>query len=212
MNYREEFARRWSADGVYAIRDTAEIAWILLRRAIVSRVQRRRFGKLGRNSVVERPRLLANPRFMRIGDGVIIRSNARLEAIRHYKGTTFEPLLEIGDRTFVEFDAHIACAQSVRIGANVLIAGGAFISDHNHSMPENGGHPLDGNLQIEPVEIGDGSWLGERCFILPGVRLGKRCIVGAGAVVTRSFPDGSVIAGVPARLLQTRAMPANTDA
>lgn len=207
MNYREELARRWSADGVHAIGDAASIAWTLLRRAALSRLQRRRFGKLGRNSVVERPRLLANPRFMHIGDGVVIRSNARLEAIRQYKGTTLQPKLEIGDRTFVEFDAHIACAQSVRIGADVLIAGGVFISDHNHSMPENGGHPLDGKLEIEPVEIGDGSWLGERSFILPGVRLGKRCIVGAGAVVTRSFPDGSVVAGVPARLLRSIARP-----
>lgn len=207
MNYREELSRRWSADGLYALDDAAKIAWTLLRRAVLSRLQRRRFGTLGRNSVVERPRLLANPRFMHIGEGVVIRPNARLEAIRQYKGATFEPKLEIGDRTFVEFDAHIACAQSVRIGANVLIAGGAFISDHNHSMPESGGHPLDGKLVIEPVEIGDGSWLGERCFVLPGVRLGKRCIVGAGAVVTRSFPDGSIVAGVPARLLRSNARP-----
>lgn len=203
MNYRDELRRRFMADGRYAIGDVSSIALMLLSRKIRGFFQHTRFGAFGKNSVVERARMLANPRFMFIGDGVVVRANARLEAIRHYKGATLEPRLEIGDRTFIEFDAHIACAESVIIGEDVLVAGGVFISDHNHSMPSNGGQPLDGALVIKPVRIGAGCWLGERCFILPGVTLGDRCVVGAGAVVTRSFPAGSVVAGVPARLLRS---------
>lgn len=205
MNYRQEIGRRFEADGRHAFADVTSIALILLARKIRGFFQRRHFASFGKNSVVERSRMLANPRFMFIGANVVVRANSRLEAVRHYKGATFTPRLEIGDRTFIEFDAHIACAQSVVIGEDVLIAGGVFISDHNHSMPPEGGHPLDGALVVKPVRIGAGSWLGERCFILPGVTLGKRCIVGAGAVVTRSFPDGSIVAGVPARLIRREA-------
>lgn len=207
MSYRDEIGRRLRADGIYAVAELASIAATMVSRSIRTVVQRHNFGALGKHSVVERTRLLANPRFMFIGSNVVIRSNARLEAIRHYKGATFNPRLEIGDGTFIEFDAHIACAQSVAIGKNVLVAGGVFISDHNHSMPPRGGHPLDGALDVKPVRIGAGSWLGERCFILPGVTLGERCVVGAGAVVTRSFPDGSIVAGVPARLLKSIEWP-----
>jgi acetyltransferase-like isoleucine patch superfamily enzyme len=207
VNYWAEFKRRFSVDGGYAFLDAAGTVFEGAARAVRSTMQRPRFGRLGRGSVVGKARLLGNPRFVFIGDGVTIRSNARLEAIRHYKGRMLEPRLEIGDRTFIEFDAHIACAKSITIERDVLIAAGAFISDHNHSLPAGGAHPLDGALETKPVRIGAGSWLGERCTILPGVTLGKRCIVGAGAVVTRSFQDDSVIAGVPARLLRSREAP-----
>jgi acetyltransferase-like isoleucine patch superfamily enzyme len=56
--------------------------------------------------------------------------------------------------------------------------------------------PLTG---IRPVEIGAGTFLGYRAMVLPGVTLGEHCVVGAGAVVTKSFPAGTRLVGVPAR-------------
>lgn len=43
-----------------------------------------------------------------------------------------------------------------------------------------------------PIVIGDDCWIGTLAIILPGVHIGKQCIVAAGAVVTRSFPDRSI--------------------
>lgn len=51
------------------------------------------------------------------------------------------------------------------------------------------------------IEIGEYSFLGANCIIMPGVVIGANCVVGAGAVVTRSVPDGCVVAGVPARII-----------
>lgn len=53
---------------------------------------------------------------------------------------------------------------------------------------------------IAPIKIGDYSWIGMNSVITAGVTLGPRTIVAAGAVVTKSFPDGFVVlAGVPAK-------------
>ncbi len=51
------------------------------------------------------------------------------------------------------------------------------------------------------IQIGDDVFIGARATLLPGVRIGNRCVVAAGAVVVRSVPDGSVVGGNPARVL-----------
>ncbi|MNC45515.1 putative acetyltransferase [compost metagenome] len=48
------------------------------------------------------------------------------------------------------------------------------------------------------MEVGDGSFLGIGAKVLPGIRLGRHCVIGAGAVVTRDIPDYSVAMGIPA--------------
>lgn len=56
----------------------------------------------------------------------------------------------------------------------------------------------------EPIQIGDWAFIGSRAIILPGVNLGKRCVVAAGAVVTKDVPDNAIVAGVPAKPIGTR--------
>lgn len=54
----------------------------------------------------------------------------------------------------------------------------------------------------QPVKIGDYVWVGFNALIMPGVTIGDRCIIGAGSVVTRDIPPGSIVVGCPARLLR----------
>jgi acetyltransferase-like isoleucine patch superfamily enzyme len=54
-----------------------------------------------------------------------------------------------------------------------------------------------------PIRIGYGTWIGADAIVLSGVELGACCVVAAGTVVTKSFPDRSVLAGVPAKLVRT---------
>ena len=51
------------------------------------------------------------------------------------------------------------------------------------------------------IKIGDNCFIGARAIILPGVTLGNECVVAAGAVVTKSYPSGSVLGGNPAKLI-----------
>ena len=90
-------------------------------------------------------------------------------------------------------------AAPITIGRGTWIASNVGIITANHGPAD-----LTRHLPGKPVELGECCWIGMNTVILPGVRLGPHTIVGAGSIVTRSFPDGyCVIAGNPARLLRT---------
>jgi len=63
----------------------------------------------------------------------------------------------------------------------------------------------NGGPQSLPIRIGNDCWIGINSVILPGVVLGDGCVVGANSVVTKSFPEFSIVGGVPARPLKMRA-------
>ncbi len=62
-----------------------------------------------------------------------------------------------------------------------------------------------GHKPYEPVIIGDDVWIGIRAIILPGVKIGKGAIIGAGAVVTKDVPEYAIVGGVPARVIKLRS-------
>jgi acetyltransferase-like isoleucine patch superfamily enzyme len=112
----------------------------------------------------------------------------------------------VGAGTRIGAFAVISAVELIDIGEQVLIADRVFIADHNHEFSD-ALRPVihQGFTRPRPVRIGAGTWIGINVCIMPGVVLGPRCVVGAGSVVTRSFPAGSVIGGVPARLIRQRA-------
>jgi maltose O-acetyltransferase len=89
----------------------------------------------------------------------------------------------------------------VTIGNDVAIANEAYIMDTDS-------HGVEGRpVKNAPVRIGDGSWIGARAIILPGVTIGKRCLVAAGAVVSRDVPDDTLVAGNPAQVVRDLVYP-----
>jgi len=87
----------------------------------------------------------------------------------------------------------------VRIGAYTQTAKDLLIIAGSHDV--NTLEPLAG----QDVVIGPGCWIGARVTIIGGVTIGRGCVIGAGAVVRGNLPDWSVAAGVPARVIRTRA-------
>lgn len=84
------------------------------------------------------------------------------------------------------------------IGRNVWIAPNVGIIATNHDPFDPSKHKEGENVIIE-----DNCWIGMNAVILPGVKLGKNTVVGAGSVVTKSFPEGHcVIAGNPAKKIK----------
>ena len=160
------------------------------------------FGHVGKDARILPLRLLTNPQKISIGDHVLIREGARLEAITHYRGVSYTPEIVIDAGTQIELDAHIGAARSIHIGKKVMIAGRVTILDHDHDYRNPLQPPIDQPLDVSPVVIEDGAWLGENCVICKGVTVGRHAVVGANAVVTRDVPPWSVVAGVPARLVK----------
>ncbi len=93
----------------------------------------------------------------------------------------------------------------VVIGKDTLISMHCRILSSNHSMP-----PLPTIIRSQPdllraTHIGADVWLGAGVTVLGGVTIGDHCVVGAGAVVTRDLPTGSIAVGVPAVVRGKRA-------
>jgi acetyltransferase-like isoleucine patch superfamily enzyme len=126
-----------------------------------------------------------------LDDGVVLLCSgpAKRDKI-HIKGGTYVNRNSI-------LDAH----KQLEIGSHCMIGPGCFLTDADHgTSPDD---PVSQQpMRSEPTVLEDNVWLGAGVIVLKGVRIGRGAVVGAGAVVTRDVPAGSVVAGVPARMIK----------
>lgn len=119
------------------------------------------------------------------------------------KNASFTPGLSIGNNSGVgiscEINGQVTIGNNVMMGPDVVI----YTSGHRFDRTDI---PMCEQAMTEPKEvvIGDDVWLGRRVIIMPGVHIGKGCVIGAGAVVTKDIPEYSVAVGVPAKVVKSR--------
>lgn len=157
---------------------------------------------------------LRNHRYIDLGKGLTTGTGCRVEALPQRK--VEKACIRFGNNVQLNDYVHIGAIEQIVIGNEVLIASKVFITDHNHgSFDEHTAAeevtvaPILRPLHAKAVNIGDRCWLGENVVILPGVSLGEGCVVGAGAVVTKSFPAYTLIIGNPARAYKRYNLTAN---
>jgi acetyltransferase-like isoleucine patch superfamily enzyme len=127
---------------------------------------------------------------------------------------------EIGDGTkigsFVEIQKGVRVGRNCKISSHTFICEGVHVEDEvfighgvnfiNDKYPRatNPGGELqtEADWKVEPTIVRRGASIGTGAVILGGLTIGGRAIVGAGAVVTRDVPDGTTVAGNPARPLE----------
>jgi acetyltransferase-like isoleucine patch superfamily enzyme len=115
--------------------------------------------------------------------------------------------IRIGDGTYIGRHLYLTAMDRVTIGAGCVISDHVYITDLAHGLDPHGAFLLHQPLESKgPVAIGDGCFLGFRASILPGVTLGAHCVVGTNAVVTRSFPEYTMLVGIPARAIKTYSL------
>lgn len=150
------------------------------------------------------PAIVTCPHRIHVGSGVLIHGRAWLSVVEEHHGHRFTPLLRIGDGTVLGHDLLVACVGEITIGARVLASDRVFIGDTFHDYRDPTA-PIADQPMREPraVHIGDGAFLGVNAVILPGVDIGPRAYVGAGAVVADDVPANAVVAGNPARVVRS---------
>jgi putative colanic acid biosynthesis acetyltransferase WcaF len=125
-----------------------------------------------------------------IGFGAIIKPGVRVK---------YPWLLGIGNQSWLGEDCWIDNLAPVRIGNNVCLSQGAYLCTGNHDWSD----PAFG-LIVKPITLRDGSWVGAKATICPGVELEENAIAAAGSVVHRTIPAGEIHGGNPAQFVRQR--------
>lgn len=118
--------------------------------------------------------------------------------------------ISIGDRVVIRpgtmlHGETVTLKTSIIIEDDVLIGSGVHIYVANHCFDDQSISIIDqGHYNAKQVVLKKGCWIGANAIILPGVEIGENTVVGAGSVVTKSFPGGQIIAGNPAKRISNR--------
>lgn len=146
------------------------------------------------------------PSNITIGDNCNIGENSYLLCWKKYRHGPVDQDLNgkiiIGNNFNATRNLTIQSCNEITIGNDVLIASNVFICDYNHGINDIENPYLNNYLSLSQVVIEDGVWIGQGAFILPGVKIGKKAIVGAGSVVTKNVPEYCIAAGNPARIVK----------
>lgn len=116
--------------------------------------------------------------------------------------------MTFGENDNIGDNVSIRCAERIDIGNNVLMGSRVLIIDNSHGNYSDEGQdspktpPNKRKLYTAPVIIGDNVWIGEGAIIQAGVSIGAGSIVSANSVVTKNVESGTIVGGVPARVLK----------
>jgi acetyltransferase-like isoleucine patch superfamily enzyme len=153
------------------------------------------FESFGRRTVIQLPVRVYGERRIALGSDVFIGSGSWLQALGAGR-------IDVGDGCSLAGGCVLSAATSVRLGRKVLVARNVYVSDHIHAYGDTDRAVLEQGLtRLDPVEIGDGAWLGENVVVCPGVTIGRGAVIGANAVVRDDVPDWAVAVGVPAHVV-----------
>jgi len=132
----------------------------------------------------------------KIGRGVYAKPGLRVK---------FPWYLTVGDHCWLGEDAWIDNLAPVTMGSHVCVSQAAYLCTGNHDWTSP-------NMKLfrRPIVLEDGSWVGARAMICPGVTLGTGAIAAAGSVITRDIPPFEIWAGNPAAYNRTRVLVGRT--
>ena len=116
--------------------------------------------------------------------------------IRHWEN------LRLGANVSLHRGCYIDASGGISLGNDVSVAHGTSILSENHQWEDSLLPIRDNSVQLAEVRISDDVWIGCGCRILAGVSIGSRAVVAAGAVVSGDVAPGTLVGGVPARLLK----------
>lgn len=103
----------------------------------------------------------------------------------------------IGRNTFINYNCYFNTEGGIKIGENCNIAYQVTFCTSTHEIGDKSRRA--GKNISKPIEVKDGTWIGARSLIMPGVTIEEGCIISAGSVVTKNCEANGLYAGVPAK-------------
>jgi acetyltransferase-like isoleucine patch superfamily enzyme len=165
-----------------------------------------RFASAGQNLSIHYQSKVPKSRASRIalGNSVVISKDAWVNISSPAEND--QPVLIIEDGCFIAPRTELSAKNCIHLERDVMLSPQVLIMDHSHAY-EDITLPIkeQGVSEGGTIRIGEGSWIGHGAAIVCGrgsLTLGRNCVVAANSLVTRSFPDYSVIAGNPARVVK----------
>ena len=136
------------------------------------------------------------------GDNVSIARDSILicTGVIAHKGTG----ITIGSGTGINARAYLSGQGGIQIGKEVIFGPEVKIFSENHNYSDPDQTIKAQGVSRKGVIIGDNCWLGAGVTVLDGVTIGRGCVIAAGSVVSKSIPDNSVAAGIPAKVIKSR--------
>ena len=168
------------------------------------------FKKLGTGVLWGKNITLRDAGRIEIGDRVAIDDDCLLDArgvkdegvqigsdVLIARGTTVQAKsswVKIGDRCIVGTHCHLGSVGGIRLGNAVMIAGHCYIGGGRYRTSDRDIPMMDQGVYSEgPIIIEDDVWLGAGAIVLDGVRIGRGCVIGSGAVIRESVPEYTVV-------------------
>jgi maltose O-acetyltransferase len=108
--------------------------------------------------------------------------------------------LKVGKNTVINSDCHFGNDDWVEIGDNVGVAMNVSFLTAGHALGPS--WLRAGDLQLAPIVVGNGAWIGAGVTILPGVTIGDGCVIAAGSVVRADCAPDEIYGGVPAKRIE----------
>lgn len=157
-----------------------------------------------------RPLMRLVPRFLyEFRNGILRAFGARIgREVRIYPDVAifFPWNLEIGDEVTIGPGVQLYSLGPIRLGAGTMVSYGAHFCAGTHDYTA-----VNLPLRKPEIRLGEGIWVCTEAFIGPGVEIGDYSIVGARAVVLKSFPAFSILGGNPARRVKDRPVPESAE-
>lgn len=154
------------------------------------------FGKFLMPSYIGKPVYLHGIKNIFIEKNVRLFPNIRMEV--HGKDASITISEDVG----IAQNVHITSGSNLTIGKSSTILANVFITNIDHDYTTIGVNILKQGMIIKETKIGDNCFIGIGAAIQAGTILGNHCVVGANSVVKGIFPDYSIIAGVPAKVVK----------
>ena len=124
----------------------------------------------------------------RIGEGTRITAPFNLVASEH---------MRVGKNVYIGGNLLGMCRGGIEIEDDAMLAANVSLISNNHDLYDRA------VLLCRPVKVCKGAWIGAGAQIMPGVRVGKYAVVGAGSIVTKDVEDYQIVVGNPARPIRT---------